>query len=54
MSHDLKKRSSDEQYRVTQQKGTESAFTGRYVDHHEDGTYETCQTFLVLQRRFAT
>jgi peptide-methionine (R)-S-oxide reductase len=24
---------------VTQQKGTERAFTGRYVDHHDDGTY---------------
>jgi peptide-methionine (R)-S-oxide reductase len=39
MSDDLKKRLSDEQYRVTQQKGTERAFTGRYVDHHDDGTY---------------
>lgn len=38
---DLRERLSDEQYRVTQQKGTERAFTGRYVDHKEDGTY-TC------------
>lgn len=30
---------SDEQYRVTQQKGTERAFTGAYVDHKADGTY---------------
>ncbi len=29
----------DEQYRVTQEKGTERAFTGKYVDHKADGTY---------------
>ncbi|MDX1506945.1 MAG: peptide-methionine (R)-S-oxide reductase MsrB [Woeseiaceae bacterium] len=29
----------DEQYYVTQQKGTERAFTGKYVDHKADGTY---------------
>ncbi|HZQ61768.1 MAG TPA: peptide-methionine (R)-S-oxide reductase MsrB [Casimicrobiaceae bacterium] len=28
-----------EQYRVTRKKGTERAFTGRYWDHHEKGTY---------------
>ena len=38
---DLRERLTDEQYRITQQKGTERAFTGRYVDHKEDGTY-TC------------
>ena len=32
---------SDEQYRVTQEKGTEPPFTGKYVDHKEEGTY-TC------------
>ncbi|HEX7719604.1 MAG TPA: peptide-methionine (R)-S-oxide reductase MsrB [Woeseiaceae bacterium] len=37
--HDLSNRLTDEQYRVTQEKGTERAFTGRYVDHKEDGTY---------------
>lgn len=28
-----------EQYAVTRGKGTERAFTGRFWDHHEDGTY---------------
>ena len=36
---DLKQRLTDEQYLVTQQKGTERAFTGKYVDHKADGTY---------------
>lgn len=30
-----------EVYRITREKGTERAFTGKYYDHHEDGTY-TC------------
>jgi peptide-methionine (R)-S-oxide reductase len=38
---ELKNRLTDEQYQVTQMKGTERPFTGRYVDHKEDGTY-TC------------
>jgi peptide-methionine (R)-S-oxide reductase len=29
-----------EQYQVTRRKGTEPAFTGKYWDHHEDGTYK--------------
>ena len=28
-----------EQYRVTQQCGTEAPFTGKYVNHHESGNY---------------
>ena len=36
---ELKSRLSDEQYAITQEKGTERAFTGKYVDHKEDGTY---------------
>ena len=37
---DLRTRLTDEQFRVTQQKGTERAFTGEYVDHKADGTYQ--------------
>ena len=37
--NELKERLTDEQYQVTQQKGTERPFTGKYVDHKEDGTY---------------
>ena len=36
---DLRTRLSGEQYEITQNKGTERAFTGKYVDHKEDGTY---------------
>lgn len=28
-----------QQFKVTQQCGTESPFTGKFVDHHEDGNY---------------
>jgi peptide-methionine (R)-S-oxide reductase len=28
-----------EQYRILRQKGTERAFTGKYWNHHEPGTY---------------
>jgi peptide-methionine (R)-S-oxide reductase len=36
---DLRNKLTDQQYEVTQNKGTERAFTGEYVDHKEDGTY---------------
>ena len=36
---ELRERLTSEQYQVTQNKGTERAFTGRYVDHKADGTY---------------
>jgi peptide-methionine (R)-S-oxide reductase len=36
---DLTQHLTDEQYLVTQRKGTERAFTGKYVDHKADGTY---------------
>ena len=38
-SQDLRQRLSDEEYEVTQNKGTERPFTGKYVDNKEDGTY---------------
>jgi peptide-methionine (R)-S-oxide reductase len=34
-----KKKLTPEQYRVTQQCGTEPAFSGKYYDHHEPGEY---------------
>ena len=36
---ELRTKLSDEQYEITQNKGTERAFTGKYVDHKSDGTY---------------
>jgi len=45
---ELRERLSEEQYQVTQLKGTERPFTGRYVDHKADGTYRcvVCDTPL--------
>ncbi len=36
---DLKKKLSPMEYQVTQQKGTEQAFTGKYWNNHEKGMY---------------
>lgn len=36
---ELKQKLTDEQFRVTQEKGTERPFTGQYVDVKDDGTY---------------
>lgn len=35
----LRARLTDEQYRVTQRKGTERPFTGRHLDNEEPGVY---------------
>jgi peptide-methionine (R)-S-oxide reductase len=45
---ELQSRLTDEQFRVTQMKGTERPFTGAYVDLKDDGTYRCvcCQTGL--------
>ena len=36
---EIRDKLDDEQYRVTQEKATERAFTGKFVDHKTDGTY---------------
>lgn len=36
---DLRAKLTPEQYHVTQEKGTERAFTGAYWDNHEQGMY---------------
>lgn len=36
---ELKRRLSPLEWHVTQEGGTEPAFTGRWVDHHADGVY---------------
>ncbi len=37
--NELREKLTDEQYRITQEQGTERPFTGKYVDHKADGTY---------------
>ena len=34
-----KKELTEEEFIITRKKGTERAFTGKYWDHHEEGTY---------------
>jgi peptide-methionine (R)-S-oxide reductase len=36
---DLRERLGQEAFEITQHKGTERPFTGKYVDHKDDGTY---------------
>lgn len=38
-SNSLRVKLSEEQFRVTQEKGTERPFSGRYHDHFENGEY---------------
>lgn len=38
-NQDLKEKLTDEQFAVTQEKGTERPFSGKYVDHKGDGNY---------------
>lgn len=45
---ELKKKLTEEEYHVTQEKGTEAPFYGKYVDNHEKGSYmcKVCGTPL--------
>jgi len=44
----LRRQLSEEQYHVTQEQGTERAFSGKYWDHKGDGVYRcvVCDTSL--------
>lgn len=37
---ELKNRLTDEEYNITQEKGTEMPFQNKYFNHHENGVYE--------------
>jgi peptide-methionine (R)-S-oxide reductase len=39
MIDEFKEKLTPEEYRVLREAGTEAPFTGKYVDHHEDGMY---------------
>lgn len=43
-----KQKLTPEQYRVLREKGTEFAFTGKYVNHHADGMYRCAGCGAVL------
>lgn len=45
---EIRERLTPEQYEITQKKGTERPFTGKYVDNKADGTYScvVCSTEL--------
>jgi peptide-methionine (R)-S-oxide reductase len=49
---ELRAKLTDKQYEVTQKKGTETAFTGKYVDHKQDGIYRCvcCDAELFLSK----
>lgn len=39
MSDDIRKKLSDQQFHITQEKGTERPFTGQYLNNKEKGLY---------------
>ena len=49
---ELRAKLTDDQYEVTQKKGTERAFAGKYVDHKQDGMYRCvcCDAGLFLSK----
>ena len=40
LDEDLESRLTEEQFDITQNKGTERPFTGKYVDYKDDGVYQ--------------